>query len=327
MQNDLPHWTTWLPQAFAGVYPDDHLLPLLAQLTPDRMTASDIKALWQWLHAQLPAIPGITRFAQRLDTCGTGGSGLCHFNTSTTVALLLASMGHTVTKFGNRAATSQTGSFDFLAGLGLASPLPLDRMADALEDTQLALVYAPQCLPGLAHLTPARKQLGCRTVFNLLGPLLNPCKPTHQIVGHAGLAAPLLACMADILAPVNAWLVSGYAGQDDVTPWGETRVLTTLPAQRQDYWLTGASPLPAQPWADDAAANVNTFWAMAQGRDTDSPAYQLVCLNAAACLALLQGLTPDEAYGLVPLVKAQLSTGALAQHTRHVQQVYARLTA
>ena len=332
MPNADTPWTTWLPQAFAGELSPTEQLPLLAQLVPHNLPPEALTPLltelWQWLYQQLPVISELDTFTPRLDTCGTGGSGLCHYNTSTTVALLLASMGHSVTKFGNRAATSQTGSFDFLGGLGLGNPLPLERVGEALAETQLALVYAPQCLPGLAHLAAARKQLGQRTVFNLLGPLLNPCRPTHQLLGHAGLPEPVIQAMAQMLAAnhVQAWLASGHAGQDDITPWGQSLVRSTDPAACQDFWLDGHAPMPSQPWADDTQSNVHTFWAIAQGQDTHSPAYQLVCINAAACLALLQGLTPNHIIELQPLVKAHLSTGQLASHTRHVTQIYAKLT-
>jgi anthranilate phosphoribosyltransferase len=319
-------WSFWLPAAMAGELDTKMILPLLGSLTPDKLTHVDVMALWQWLFNQLPPIPGLGDvFPCRLDTCGTGGSGLCHFNTSTTVALVLSSMGIPVTKFGNRAATSQSGSFDFLGALGLGQPLPLDHIVPALTACNLALVYAPQCLPGLAHLAAARKQLGQKTVFNLLGPLLNPCRPTHQLLG----ASQHYPWMQAVLASQNVtgWIVTGHAGQDDVTPWGQTHVVSVN--NGAPFLLEGTQPIPTQPWPDDVASNVAAFWAIVQGQDVASPAYHLVCHNAAAALCMWQEVTPTRtlAPDSIQRVQAQLASGQVARHVQHVQRVYATVTA
>jgi anthranilate phosphoribosyltransferase len=133
------------------------------------------------------ALPGSADlFAQAgrlIDCCGTGGSGLSHYNTSTTVAFVLAAAGLKVAKFGNRAASSQSGSFDLLDKLGIGAILPVDALPALLEETNLTFLFAPQFYPALAALAPLRRTVGQPTVFNYIGPLLNPAQPVLRLIG------------------------------------------------------------------------------------------------------------------------------------------------
>jgi len=118
-----------------------------------------------------------------VDCCGTGGSGLSHYNTSTTVAFVLAAAGLKVTKFGNRAASNRSGSFDLLDQLAIGAVLPLQALPEVLEKTNLAFLFAPQFYPTLATLAPLRRLFGKPTVFNYIGPLLNPASPSYRLIG------------------------------------------------------------------------------------------------------------------------------------------------
>src|SRR5205814_9283212 len=117
---------------------------------------------------------------------GTGGDRLGTFNISTTVALVVAAAGVTVAKHGNRAITSQAGSADVLEALGVKIDLAPDQAARSLRDHHFAFFFAPQYHPAFKHIAPARRlcaERGQRTIFNFLGPLLNPARPTAQLVG------------------------------------------------------------------------------------------------------------------------------------------------
>jgi anthranilate phosphoribosyltransferase len=133
-----------------------------------------------------PELDAVTRAGEVLDVCGTGGDRLNTFNISTTVAIVAASAGVTVAKHGNRAITSQSGSADVLEALGIRVDLDPAQAAQALREHQFAFFFAPNYHPAFKHIAPARKlcaQRGQRTIFNFLGPLLNPARPTAQLIG------------------------------------------------------------------------------------------------------------------------------------------------
>ncbi len=133
-----------------------------------------------------PPLDPETRAHEILDVCGTGGDRLNTFNISTTVALICTAAGVTVAKHGNRAITSQAGSADVLEALGIPIELAPEQAAAALRDHQFAFFFAPKYHPAFKHIAPARKlcaDRGQRTIFNFLGPLLNPARPTEQLLG------------------------------------------------------------------------------------------------------------------------------------------------
>ena len=133
-----------------------------------------------------PLLDSETRAREVLDVCGTGGDHLSTFNISTTVAFVACSAGVTVAKHGNRAMTSQCGSADVLEALGFKIDLSPEAAAASLKKHHFAFFFAPKFHPAFKHIAPARKlcaQQGQRTIFNLLGPLLNPARPTAQLIG------------------------------------------------------------------------------------------------------------------------------------------------
>src|SRR5512135_2117645 len=128
------------------------------------------------------------------DTAGTGGDGKHTFNISTAAAFVIAGAGRKVAKHGNRAASSQCGSADVLAALGVNLDLAPEQVAACIEEVGIGFIFAPRFHPAMKHAIGPRRELGQRTVFNILGPLTNPAGATHQLVGvyNAGLT-PLMA--------------------------------------------------------------------------------------------------------------------------------------
>jgi anthranilate phosphoribosyltransferase len=151
-------------------------------------TAAELGAFARELRAKCisPPLDAETRRREILDVCGTGGDRLGTFNISTTVALIAASAGITVAKHGNRAITSQAGSADVLEALGIKIDLRPEEAAQSLRDHHFAFFFAPKYHPTFQQIGPARKlcaERGQRTIFNFLGPLLNPARPTAQLIG------------------------------------------------------------------------------------------------------------------------------------------------
>lgn len=162
------------------------------------------------------------------DCCGTGGSGMPRLNTGTLVAFLAASLGHSVAKFGGRAASGRIGSIDIAETLGLTEALKNLSLAELLfEQTGLVFLSAPTFYPQLASVAAARKMIPHKTIFNLIGPLLNPMLPNAQMIGTSKMEPSLLEAIDRLHVP--AWVVSSKRGLDEAIP-GETLIHRGLAA-------------------------------------------------------------------------------------------------
>ncbi len=160
-----------------------------------------------------------------LDTCGTGGDHSNSFNISTTATFVIAAAGVRIAKHGNRAASSKCGSADVLEALGVRIELTPREVEACVENVGVGFMYAPAYHPAMRFVGPARKQMGIRTIFNLLGPLTNPAGARHQLIG-VGIPhiATQLAEVLDVLGSQHAVLVHAEEGMDEVGVKGTTRV-------------------------------------------------------------------------------------------------------
>ena len=180
-------------------------------------TVGEIGAFARALRAKSvvpPIDPSWRETAGILDVCGTGGDRLNTFNISTTVSLVCAAAGVPVAKHGNRAITSQAGSADVLEELGIRIDLSPTEAAQSLQERGFAFFFAPNYHPAFKHIAPARKlcaERGQRTIFNYLGPLLNPARPTAQLIGvpNPELCEPV-ARVLQMLGARRGMVVSGY---------------------------------------------------------------------------------------------------------------------
>jgi anthranilate phosphoribosyltransferase len=188
-------------------------------------TAAELSAAVDAALGQARLIPGLS--GKRIDTCGTGGDGQHSFNCSTAVSFFLADMGYQVVKHGNRAVSSTCGSADVVEDLGY--PLVTDPEAARAElaKRNFVFLFAPHFHPAFRHVGPVRQQLGVRTIFNLMGPLLNPAMPTHQILGVPDFRfAPMIAqVLAGRKGLERAAIVHGAGGFDELTPCGPGQVI------------------------------------------------------------------------------------------------------
>lgn len=171
-------------------------------------------------HCLSVQIPGMS-----LDTCGTGGDGGNTFNVSTAVALLVASLGVPVVKHGNRAVSSQSGSADVLEALGISLQQSPETVQQAVAEHQFGFCFAPAFHPAMKAVATIRRNLGVRTVFNLLGPLCNPAQVSHQILGvYDPALTPVLAEVLKNLGVQSALVLSSLDGLDELSLAGPTQV-------------------------------------------------------------------------------------------------------
>jgi anthranilate phosphoribosyltransferase len=226
---------------------------------------------------------------QRLaDTCGTGGSGKNTFNVSTAVAFVVAGCGVTVAKHGNRAMTSASGSADVLEALGAKIDLDPAGVAQVIQEVGVGFMFAQAFHPAMKYVAPIRRELGFRTVFNLLGPLTNPAGAQHQVLG---VATPeigeLMAEALGRLGSTHALVVHGQEGLDEVSPAGPTTVWELKNAAVSTYAISPADfHIRAVDLASvsggDAASNAQTMRSVLGGKSSALTGF--VTLNAAAAL-------------------------------------------
>jgi len=160
-----------------------------------------------------------------VDTCGTGGDGAGTFNISTTAAFVVAAAGLTVAKHGNRAVSSGCGSADLLEALGVNINAGIDKVEECVQEVGIGFLFAPRLHPAMKYAAGPRRELGIRSIFNMLGPLTNPAGATVQLLGvyDAGLTETFAAVL-ERLGTKRAFVVCGSDGLDEATVTGETRV-------------------------------------------------------------------------------------------------------
>ncbi|MCX5714933.1 MAG: anthranilate phosphoribosyltransferase [Candidatus Omnitrophica bacterium] len=186
--------------------------------TVEELTAA-VEVMLKYVDAIVVDRPNI------LDTCGTGGDKKNTFNISTAAAFLASGAGVTVAKHGNRSVSSKCGSADVLEALGVNINMDKARIKKCLEEIGIAFLFAPNLHPAMKYVMPARKQIGKRTMFNMLGPLINPARATNQLIGvYSAQWATILARVLHNLGTHHVLVVHGNDGLDEVTTTDKTFV-------------------------------------------------------------------------------------------------------
>ena len=289
-------------------------------------TAAEIAAFARSLLARAidPQLEPATLPGPMLDVCGTGGDKLELFNISTTAMFVLAAGGVCVVKHGNRAITSKCGGADVLEELGVKIDLTPAALRQGVETHGLGFLFAPAYHPAFKAIVPVRKALaaeGIPTVFNLLGPLLNPARPAYQLVGiFSPVLLPKYAETLAVLGRAHAWAVHG-SGMDELSLTGPSEVREIVDGDIREFTVDppalGLSLCAMDELrGGDRRENAAILTAILDGSER-GPRRDIVLLNAAAGFVITH-LAPDLAAGLV-LAREQLASGRALAKLRALQ--------
>ena len=294
---------------------------VMRQIMEGQATDAQIAALAVALRMKGETVEEITGFARVMreyavhvpvhtdkvivDTCGTGGDSLKTFNVSTAAALVVAADGRlAVAKHGNRAATSKCGSADVLEALGVKLDLPPEQLGKCIEEVGIGFLFAPSMHPSFRYAAGPRKEIGIRTIFNLLGPLTNPAGAPVQLIGvYDAAVCETLALVLRNLGSQRALLVHGVDGLDELSTLGATAVSELRNGQVTSYtldpeWDLGIARATIEHVAgcESPTENADILLHILKGKDR-GPRRDIVLLNAAGVL-LVAGVEEDLEAGM-----------------------------
>jgi anthranilate phosphoribosyltransferase len=313
--------------------PDAKKEALLEALTRKGETPGEIAGFVETFleHAVDPHVGLLELEGPTIDVCGTGGDKLDLFNVSTTAMFVVAAAGGVVVKHGNRGITSQSGGADVLEALGIRMDLDPDGFRRCLEKSGMGFMFAPLYHPAFKAVIAVRKKLasrGLRSIFNLIGPLLNPARPQCQLVGvFTRELCPAFAEILQRLGRDSAWVVHGTTGDgrsvDEVSLMGSTRIcksglyqdLEDEEVRPRDFGLKHAEVDDLR--GGDAHTNAAILEAILTGKDA-GPRLDMVLMNAGAALACA-GLADDMGQG-IEIARAVISDGSAAERLRRLRQ-------
>jgi len=283
---------------------------LLVALALKGETADEVAGAALAMRAHAIAVP--TRRRPIVDVCGTGGDASGTFNISTAVAFVVAGAGVVVAKHGNRAMSSRCGSADVLEALGVRIDAPPEVAASALESEGIAFLFAQSYHPAMRYVAPVRREIGVRTLFNVIGPLSNPAGAHRQVVGvPKPRLLPLVAGALGRLGSERAAAVHGHGGLDELSLAGENRVAEWTGSGVIEYAVDPASfGITVRPNADlsggDATENARIVDRVLAG--AEGPHRDVVVLNAALAL-VIAGVAVDIGAGIVR-ARGSIDSGA-----------------
>lgn len=282
----------------------DEMLSLMRQIMGGELTPAQIAAVIMGLRVKKETVGEIAAAAQVMrefaarvqpasdanlvDTCGTGGDASHTFNISTTAAFVAAAAGARVAKHGGRSVSSTTGSADVLEALGVNLNLSPAQVGESLDKVGIGFMFAPNFHGAMKHAAPVRKEMGVRTLFNILGPLTNPAGAPHQLLGvfHPDLVGILVRVLAR-LGSRHVMVVHGSDGMDEITLTGETLVGELKNGEVSEYSIhprefgIEAGPIDGlKVW--DAKQSKDMLLSVLDG--LPGPARDIVLLNAGAAI-------------------------------------------
>jgi anthranilate phosphoribosyltransferase len=300
---------------FRGELNDEQIVAYLSATADRKPMVEELVGAVTAMRAHMRAIaapPGA------IDLCGTGGDGLGTLNISTAVSFVVAAAGVIVAKHGNRSATSRSGAADTLEVLGVKVGLEPAHAERVLADTGIVFLFAQYHHPAMKHVGAARKAVGRRTIFNLLGPLANPARVKRQLIGV--FSADWLEPYAQALAALGsecAFIVHGKDGLDEVSISEATQVASLAHGAVNRLEITPEQAgLSRHRLGDivggDAAHNAAALTALLEGKAANGAYRDIVLLNAAAAL-MAAGAVPDIRSGVARAAQALDSGGARAK--------------
>ncbi len=329
--------TEWFAESLIdGSLTDAEKADLLRALSAKGETVQEIVGFVKCFlrHAIHPALD-LDYLGPAIDVCGTGGDRMDLFNISTTSMFILAAGGAVVVKHGNRGITSKSGGADVLEALGIRIDMRPENFVACVEETGIGFMFAPNYHPAFKAIAPLRRQLaaeGVRTIFNLIGPLLNPVQPLYQLVGVA--SARLPGMYAEILAElgrVKAWVVHGTAGpdrgMDEFSTIGPSHVAEVEFGQFRHFTVRpedfGMSPVAVEDIrGGDATENARILRGVLSG-EIQGARRDIVLLNAAAgFMVTAQSMTWENA---LAMAREMIDSGQAMRALTAVQEFCRRL--
>jgi anthranilate phosphoribosyltransferase len=273
------------------------------------------------------ATPIRIRHGSVIDTCGTGGDGSGTFNISTCAAIIASAAGAVVAKHGNRAVSSQSGSADVLRELGVNLEITPEKTSEILDRIGIAFLFAPQLHGAMKFAVPVRRDLGIRTIFNVLGPLTNPAGARRQVVGVFDPAlTKVLAEVLQDLGSEHALIVHGEGGIDELSTVGSSYVselkdgkVNSYSIRAEDLGIPKASPADLR--GGDSKRNADIINEILRGKK--GPARDIAVLNAAAAL-LVSGIAAGLADGIVVATRAVDDGSASAKLQAWIRETNSR---
>lgn len=259
-------------------------------LTALRMKGETTEEITGFARAMREKAHRIKVSEEAIDTCGTGGDGKHTFNISTAVALVAAGCGIPVAKHGNRSISSTCGSADVLEKLGVRVDLPPKEVERCINEIGIGFLFAPVFHPAMKFASPVRKEIGIRTVFNILGPLCNPAEVKFQLMGCYNVnLVEKLAYVLKNLGCISAYVVSSFSGEDEISIGGPTQVAEVRDNTIFTYIIhpedLGINKTPLDKiQGGDKDVNANILLRVLQGEK--GPYRDAVVLNAAYAISL-----------------------------------------
>ncbi|ASJ24584.1 anthranilate phosphoribosyltransferase [Laribacter hongkongensis] len=323
----------------------DEMLDIMRQIMRGDMTPAQIAGILIGLRVKVESVSEIAAAAtvmrefattvpvterrHLVDTCGTGGDGAHTFNISTTAAFIVAAAGAQVAKHGGRSVSSSSGSADVLEALGVKLALTAENVGRCIDEIGLGFMFAPNHHTAMKYVAPVRRELGVRTIFNILGPLTNPAGAENQLMGvfHPDLVG-IQARVLSQLGARHAMVVHGRDGLDEISLSGPTLVAELKNGWIREYELDpaefgfsrcSAADLAA-PTAEDSKARL-----LAVLDNQPGPARDIVCLNAGAAI-YVAGVTDSLAEG-IRLAQELLASGAARQKLGQLVELTHKLAA
>lgn len=298
----------------SGDTSNEHMAAFLGALRGKGESTDELIGFARSLREHAKPIDTIQRTL--IDTCGTGGDGSQTYNISTTCAFIIAAADLGVVKHGNRAQSSKCGSADVLEALGIPIDLPPDRVKQSVEQTGFGFLFAPLFHPAMKHVADVRKQLGLRTVFNLLGPIVNPAKTKRQVMGvYDGKLLEQIANVLKALGSEEAILVSGLDGMDEISLVAPSQIvhlkngsIQSITIRPEDFGLKRCQVEDLR--GGDANQNAQILTDVLSGKDK-GPKRDIALLNSAAAL-VVGGKVKELAEG-VSMAKHLIESGKVLQ--------------
>jgi anthranilate phosphoribosyltransferase len=318
-----------ISQLLSGELKEADVKKTLLELTPEKLDPASFKRcieeVRQFCSPDFAKLSGLG--ANAIDCSGTGGSGRPRFNTSTASAFILSAASIKVAKFGNRAATSTSGSFDLLGQLNIAEKITPTAAARILDAASVVFIFAPAAYPALAAIAPIRAALGASTVFNFIGPLLNPVCPAYRVMGVANPIMQHLATtfIKELASNACSIIVRSKCGLDEICPRCGTDVREVRNGKVVERTLDptykdGDCKAPTEKYGPERNAEI--FLRIASGEDANSYEYELICQNAGAGLyACAQVYSIEEG---AALAKEILASGDVEKQFQKVKEAYAK---